>query len=65
MAIIRIKVNDNVLVQFLQFLKKFKSGSIEIVKEQESSEVHNYVNEQLERLESGLGKTYNIDEVDQ
>ena len=66
MAILKLKVSDNVLDKVVWLLQQFKKEDLEIIESDETFEAdRKYVHEELRRLESGESKSYTIDEVDE
>jgi hypothetical protein len=65
MATLKLKVSDKILDKVLWLLGQFKSEDLQIVESEDSFEANKqYVQNELNRLESGTSKSYSIEEVD-
>lgn len=65
MAILKLKVSDNILDKVLWLLGQFKSSDLEIVKEDSLYETHKEsLHAELQKVEEGNSKSYSLDEID-
>ncbi len=66
MATIKIKVSDKILDKVLWLLGQFKSEDLQVLESDAQFEADKlYVQNELQRLESGESKSYNIDQLDE
>jgi autonomous glycyl radical cofactor GrcA len=65
MATLKLKVSNKILDKVIWLLSQFKSEDLEIIQDDEFITDQKYAKSQLDRLESGKGKTYSIDQVDE
>ncbi|MGE0932367.1 hypothetical protein [Peijinzhouia sedimentorum] len=66
MAIIKLKVSDKILDKVLWLLGQFKSEDLQVLESDAQFEADKlYVQNELQRLESGESKSYNTDQLDE
>ncbi|MFC2186501.1 hypothetical protein ACFCT7_04210 [Fulvivirgaceae bacterium LMO-SS25] len=66
MAIIKLKVSDKILDKVLWLLGQFKSEDLQVLESDAQFEADKlYVQNELQRLEYGESKSYNIDQLDE
>lgn len=66
MATIKIKVSDKILEKVLWLLGQFKPEDLQVLESDAQFEADKlYVQNELQRLESGESKSYNIDQLDE
>ena len=66
MATLKLKVSDKILDKVIWLLGQFKSEDVQIIDSNESFEANKrFVQNELNRLESGESKSHSIDEVDE
>tara|TARA_B100000780_G_C20978501_1_gene390905 strand:+ start:91 stop:336 length:246 start_codon:yes stop_codon:yes gene_type:complete len=65
MATLKLKVNDQILGQFLKLLKRFKVEDVEIIdSDSQFIKDQTHVQHEIARVKSGEAKLYTLEEAD-